>query len=122
MSHDEHVNVWIQSVALPVFVSLATTIAVGLSVGPRIAARGKRIQTAHDARDRFSDSVLDILALCGNLEHTLKDPDSEDPPRPKLQGECNRWEGQIDETTAWLADHWQRFALGTSVLSVRGIF
>jgi len=105
-------TVWTHSVALPVLVSLATTIVVGLSVTPRLAARGKRIQAAHDARDRFGDSVLDILALCGNLQSMLGDAGLGDPPRPKLQSECDRWEGQIDETTAWLTDHWQRFALG----------
>jgi len=113
-----HMAIWMHSVALPVGVSLATTIVVSLSVGPRLAARSKRIQAAHDSRDRFSDSVLDILALCGNLRPVLRDPAFGDPSRSQLQCECKRWEGQIDETTAWLVDHWQRFALG--YLGARG--
>ena len=31
-----------------------------------------------------------------------------------MQGERDRWIGQIGETTTWLVDHWQRFALGYS--------
>jgi hypothetical protein len=104
--------VWMHSVALPVGVSLATTVVVSLTVGPRLAARSKRIQAAHDSRDRFSDSVLDILALCGNLRPVLRDQDLSEPFRSQVQRECKRWEGQIDEKTAWLVDHWQRFALG----------
>jgi hypothetical protein len=114
--------VWIHSVVLPVGVSLVTTILVSLSVGPRLSARSKRIQAAHDSRDRFSESVLDILALCGNLRPALRDPGFGDPSRSQLKSECKRWEGQIDETTAWLADHWQRFALGyAGALGVRDL-
>ncbi len=47
---------------------MATAVLIGLTAGPRLAARGKRIQAAHDSRDRFGESVLDILALCSNLE------------------------------------------------------
>jgi len=107
---------------LPIGVSLVTTVVVSWSVGPRLAARSKRIQAAHDNRDHFSDSVVDILALSGNLRPALSDASFGDPSRSVLQSECKRWEGQIDETTAWLVDHWQRFALGyLGALGVRNL-
>ena len=100
------------SVLLPIAASTATAVMIGLTVGPRLAARSKRIQTAYDSRDRFGDSVLDILKLCTNLENVHVDSEITDPPRSRLQDEQGRWMSQIDEITTWLADHWQRFALG----------
>ncbi len=84
----------------------------GVLFSPRIAARAKRIQAAHDARDTFSESVLSILSMCANLE-SLKTPlDAGDDVRSKIEGERRRWQEQISEATAWLVDHWQRTALG----------
>jgi hypothetical protein len=94
--------VWVTSVLVSVCVSVATVVVVGLTVGPRLAARGKRIQAAHDGRDRFGDSVLDLLVLCGNLERIIVPPGVSDPVRSRLEGERDRWMGQIDEiTTCW---------------------
>jgi hypothetical protein len=107
-------SIWVNSVLVPIVVSLATGVVTGLTVGPRLAARGKRIQAAHDDRDRFGDSVLDILALCGNLEKVQIESDLPDSLSSCLQGERDRWIGQIDEITIWLVDHWQRIALGYS--------
>jgi hypothetical protein len=103
---------WVTSVLLPIGVSAATVAAIGLTVGPRLAARGKRIQAAYDSRDRFGDSVLDILALCKNLETVPLSSEITDPFRSRLQGERDRWLSQVDEITTWLVDHWQRVALG----------
>jgi hypothetical protein len=105
-------SIWVNSVLVPIGVSLGSGVLTWLTVGPRLAARGKRIQAAHDSRDRFSDSVLDILALCANLEKVQVESDLPDLLRSRLQGERDRWASQIDETTTWLVDHWQRFALG----------
>ena len=105
-------SIWVTSVLLPIVVSVATAVLIGLTVGPRLAARSKRIQTARDSRDRFGDSVLDILTLCTNLEKVHVDSEITNPPRSRLQDERVRWMSQIDEITTWLADHWQRFALG----------
>jgi hypothetical protein len=110
--HHGGMSMWVTSVLLPIAVSLATAILAGLTVGPRLAARSKRIQTAYDSRDRFGDSVLDILALCSNLEKVHVQSEITDPLRSRLQGERDRWLDQLDETTTWLVDHWQRFALG----------
>jgi hypothetical protein len=116
------VSVWMTSVAIPVSVSLATTILFGLTVGPRLAARSKRIQDAHDDRDRFGKSVLELLALCGNLEKVTVPPEAQDPARSRLRGERDRWVSQIDETTAWLADNWQQVALGyAGTLGIRDL-
>lgn len=105
-------STWLSSVVLPISVSVATVIVLGLTVGPRLAARAKRIQTALESRDHFGDSILDILALCGNLEKVIIPPDVADPLRSRLQAERDRWLTQIDEITTWLLDHWQRVALG----------
>jgi hypothetical protein len=102
---------WVTSTLVSVGVSVATLLVIGLTVGPRLAARSKRVQAAHDSRDRFNDSVLDILALCSNLEAVVS-LDMADTLRPRLQSERDRWLGQVDEITAWLVDHWQRVALG----------
>jgi hypothetical protein len=120
--HDSCMPLWASSVAIPILVSVAGTITTQLTVGPRLAARGKRIQAAHDSRDRFNDAILNILALTTNLESTAIPPETDEPTRSRLQDERNRWLAQIDETTAWLADHWQHIALGyTGLLNVRDL-
>jgi hypothetical protein len=93
---------------------MATAVLIGLTVGPRLAARGMRIQAAHDSRDRFGENVLAILALCSNLEKVHVQSEVRDPMLSRLQGERDRWISQIDERTIWLADHWQQFAFGYS--------
>ena len=86
-------SAWVTSVLVPVGVSVVTVVVVGLTVGPRLAARGKRIQAAHDSRDRFSECVLDLLVLCGNLERITVPPDVSDPLRARVQAERDRWNG-----------------------------
>jgi hypothetical protein len=103
---------WVHSVIIPVGVAIATVIITSLTVGPRLAARGKRIQADHDARDQFRNSILDLLALCANLEQVTISDTFEEPRRSRLQAERDRWETQIREITIWLIDHWQRYALG----------
>jgi hypothetical protein len=119
--HHGDMSNWMTSILLPIGVSIATTALTALTVGPRLAARGKRIQAAHDNRDRFGDSVLDILALCANLETVGVQPGIADPMRSRLQGERDRWLSQIDEVTTWLVDHWQRVALGYVRADVRNL-
>lgn len=103
---------WEHSVIIPVGVAIATVIVTSLTVGPRLAARGKRIQADHDARDQFTNSILDLLALCANLQMVTISDTTEEPRRSRLQAERQRWETQIGEVTTWLIDHWQRYALG----------
>lgn len=104
-------SAWVTSVVIPIGVSMATTLVVGLTFGPRLAARNKRVQAAHDDRDQFNDRVVDILALCSNLQTVTVSEDLPEDLRMKVEIERARWVGQIDETTIWLVDHWQRFAL-----------
>jgi len=115
-------SIWVTSVLIPVGISVVTVLVIGLTVGPRLAARGKRIQDVYDGRDRFSSSVLDILALCGNLGRVIVPSEVTDPLRSRLQGERDRWLDQIDEITTWLVDHWQRVALSyAGALGIRDL-
>lgn len=110
----------VNTVLVSAGVSVVTALAVGLTVGPRLAARSKRIQAAHDSRDRFGDSVLSLLVLCGNLERVAMPPAAADAVQSRLQGERDRWMSQIDEITLWLVDHWQHVALGyTGAMGIR---
>jgi hypothetical protein len=103
---------WASSVIIPICVSVAGTIATGLTVGPRLAARAKRIQAYHDARDKFTDSILDVLALCSNLQSAIAPDNAAENKRSVIQTERDRWENEISDITMWLVDHWQRYALG----------
>lgn len=42
-------TLWIHSVVLPIGLSVATTAVLALTVGPRLAARSKRIQAVQDS-------------------------------------------------------------------------
>lgn len=104
-------SIWVTSVVIPVGVSLATSTLYGVTLGPRLAARNKRVQAAHDCRDQLNEAVLDVLALCSNLETVAVPSDLPDEALGRLLAERERWVSQIDERTVWLVDHWQRFAL-----------
>jgi hypothetical protein len=97
---------------IPIGVAIATTIVINLTVGPRLAARGKRIQSWHDSRDKFTESILDLLALCLNLQLVTIPESIEDSRGARVQAERDRWEAQIGEITIWLMDHWQRYVPG----------
>jgi hypothetical protein len=101
---------WVSSVIIPVGVSLATAVAISLTVGPRLAARAKRIQAFHDARDQFRRSIVDILAMCANLRGAVLPDDATEHHQSVFQAERNRWEAQISDVTVWLIDHWQGYA------------
>jgi hypothetical protein len=103
---------WVSSFIIPIGVSIATVIITNLTVGPRLAARGKRIQENHSARDQFKESLLDLAALCANLRGVAIPDTMEEPKRARFQAERDRWEAQIGDITTWLIDHWQRYALG----------
>jgi hypothetical protein len=103
---------WVSSLIIPVGVSIATVIITNLTVGPRLAARGKRIQENHSARDQFKESLLDLAALCANLRGVEIPDTMGEPRRSRFQAERDRWEAQVGEITTWLIDHWQRYALG----------
>ena len=72
---------------------------LGLTLKAPTAAYLAEIQEAAEARREGGKRVLDILALCGNLE------------KVSVQGERERWISQLDEATRWLVDNWQRYAL-----------
>jgi hypothetical protein len=103
---------WVHSVIISVGVAIVTVIITSLTVGPRLAARSKQIQADHDARYQFTNSILDLLALCANLRKVTISDATEEPRRSRLQAERDRWETQIGEIVIWLIDHWQRYALG----------
>jgi hypothetical protein len=103
---------WVSLFIIPIGVSIATVIITNLTVGPRLAARGKRIQEYHSARDQFKDSLLDLAALCANLRGVVVPDTMEESKRARFQAERDRWEAQIGDITTWLIDHWQRYALG----------
>jgi hypothetical protein len=94
------------SVLWVVGIAVVTTVVTELTVGPRLATRRGRVLAADGGRDEFGARVLDLLALCGNVEALAKPGAAQ-----ALVGDRDRWVGQIDEITVWLVDHWQRFAL-----------
>lgn len=109
------------SLVTVVGVSVATTVVTAvvteLTVGPRLAARSRRVLAAAGDRDEFGARVLDLLALCQNVEGVAAPGDPGEGLSPALAVERDRWVGQVDEITIWLVDHWQRFALTYSGLA-----
>jgi hypothetical protein len=95
-----------------VLVALATTVVLNVTVGPRLEARNRRIQAAHRSRDQFSASVSTILAATDRLQG-VDYPDKMSPTvRAALQAERDRWITQINDTTQYLIDNLELYALG----------
>lgn len=100
--------------ALAVVTSIATTVATGSLVVPRLDARKRRIQLAHTARDTFNASLLTIISACGRLENmplpAPGDPECTAVMRVRLTSERARWVNQLDEATVWLIDNVETYA------------
>lgn len=93
-----------------VITALVTTVAVNYLVVPRLEARNRRIQAAHIARDRFSDSVFSILGAAVRLLGVEIPDDANEELHEALSQERRRWLGQIDEATRYLVDNIEAFA------------
>ncbi|MBV1940744.1 hypothetical protein KUF83_29875 [Streptomyces sp. BV286] len=91
--------------------AVATAIATGLFVTPRLDARKKRIGEAHAARDTFNTHLQAVLSACTRLQAIPADDPAWTPVlRERLTGERERWLQQLDEATRWMVDHVETYA------------
>ncbi|MFD3524551.1 hypothetical protein [Streptomyces sp. NPDC058653] len=111
---------WISAILLPA----VTTLFVGFVITPRLEARNKRINLAHQARDEFSRRVLTILSASARLRETPI-PAALAEQRPalteRLNAERDRWVDQLDEATRYMVDNMETFALGYAPERARDI-
>jgi hypothetical protein len=98
----------VTSFILSVAASVAAAVIISFVFAPRLAARAKRVQDSHDARDEFQKHTFDIYTLCVNLQQTSAAGES---ARRRFGADTERWSRQIDESTQWLADNWHLVAL-----------
>jgi len=98
----------VTSLILSVAASVGAAVIISFVFAPRLAARAKRIQVSHDARDEFQKRTLGIYTLCVNLQQTSA---AGEPARQRFGADTERWSRQIDESTQWLADNWHLVAL-----------
>lgn len=95
------------SFILSVAASVAAAVIISFAFAPRFAARAKRIQVSHDARDEFQKRTIGIYTLCVNLQQTSA---AGEPARQRFGADTERWSRQIDESTRWLVDNWHLVA------------
>ncbi|MDR3081927.1 MAG: hypothetical protein LBV60_13560 [Streptomyces sp.] len=105
----------VQTALISVGTSLVTAYATGAWLTPRLEARKRRITEVHAVRDRFLASMLKVMAVSARLRNTPA-PDPEDPAwtptmRERVEGERIRWQGQLGETTEWMVDNLETYAL-----------
>ncbi|MEV6105851.1 hypothetical protein AB0M28_14200 [Streptomyces sp. NPDC051940] len=91
---------WLNTILL----SLATTIATGWLILPRLEARNRQIQDAHKTREAFSGAVLAILICTSRLENTTIPQDATPAVRSGLEAERERWRQELDTATRGLID------------------
>lgn len=104
------VQAFLGTAATAVVTAVLTTWVTGMIIAPRLDARKARVLAAFKDRDRFSDSILTILASCGRLQAFEIPPGISEPLREALNAERQRWLDQIDEATRWLIDNTERWA------------
>ena len=109
MDHWFTLEPWMKTVVIAVVTALGTTFAVS-RFAPRLEARSVRIKTAWTARDTFSGHILTILSATARLEN-LNPEEAAEPLRGRMQGECDRWDGQVEESTRYLIDHAEQYVL-----------
>lgn len=89
--------------------SAATTLVVDYALRPRLEARKTRILAVHAHRDEFSSHVLALMVNCSRLKET-QDVD-QNLELAGLLPERERWRSKIDESTLWLIDNMELYAL-----------
>jgi len=98
----------VTSFILSVAASVGAAVIISFVFAPRLAARAKRIQVSHDARDEFQKRTIGIYTLCVNLQQTSA---AGEQARQRFGADTERWSRQIGESTRWLADNWHLVAL-----------
>lgn len=108
----ERQNAGVSTLIIAVLTSLLTTIATGILVGPRLEARNRRLQEAFKARERFGNSVFDLLTNTNRLLAIQVPEDANRGLSRSLRAERARWITKIDQATMHLIDETEHFALG----------
>ena len=100
---------WMKTVLITVFTAVVTTFALS-RFAPRLEARSVRIKSAWAARETFSGHLLTILSATARLVN-LTPGEATEPLRGRLEGECDRWAAQVEESTSYLIDHVEQYVL-----------
>lgn len=104
---------WTGTVLVSIVTTLLALLLAELTVKPRLEARNRRIQAAHIARDKFSETVLTIFNCCAVINAWEQPPIG---PRTRAQtrydAEHTRALGRLNDATAYLIDHTHSYALG----------
>ncbi|SEQ88256.1 hypothetical protein SAMN04487983_10093 [Streptomyces sp. yr375] len=100
---------WMKTMLIAVITAMVTTFALS-RFAPRLEARSVRIKAAWAARDAFSGHLLTILSATARLENVNPD-ETDEPLRGRMQGECDRWASQVEESTRYLIDHAEQYVL-----------
>src|SRR4051812_21142856 len=84
-------------------------MVVDFALKPRLEARKARILKVHEHRDQLATHCLAITMNCARLKDSSAADD--DPDLAALTPERERWRGKINESTLWLIDNMESFAL-----------
>ncbi len=99
---------WFEQVAL----TLAGTAFGAYTFLPRINARIKEVGAGHEDRREFRRRITMILSITARLDGLVVPPDAGEVVSARLKGEAERWTGQLEEHTIWLADNFEWYAMG----------
>lgn len=104
---------WMKTMLIAVITAVITAMVTTFALSrfaPRLEARSVRIKAAWAARDMFSGHLLTILSATARLEN-LNPDEADEPLRSRMQGECDRWATQVEESTRYLIDHAEQYVL-----------
>ncbi|MFD4320454.1 hypothetical protein [Streptomyces sp. NPDC058548] len=113
----------LETILIALATTLVTTVGAGWLVVPRLEARKRRIGELHQARDRFLASMLRITAAAARLRE-MEEPAADaqgwtDVMRDRVMAERARWVTQLDETTAWMIDNLETYAVNWAMDDLR---
>ncbi|MFJ1707623.1 hypothetical protein [Kitasatospora sp. NPDC088346] len=98
-----------RTLIIGVLTVLVTTFAVS-RFSPRLEARAVRIKAAWADRDTFTSHVLTVIGATARLCGTPVG-DTPEPLRGRIMAERARWSMQVEESTIYLVDNAERYAL-----------
>lgn len=92
------------TVLVAVITALLTSLATEVLVSPRLEARKRRIQAAHDSRDEFTTIIFNLLTYTSRLRNLTLPADGPTLIYNRLAAEQQRWTDRIGEVTQRLID------------------
>lgn len=92
------------TILVAIITAMLTSLATETLISPRLEARKRRIQAAHESRDEFTRAIFDLLTYTSRLKNLSLSAEGSTSVYNKLAAERHRWTQHVGAITEDLID------------------